>query len=231
MKRLLFRAWDKEEKMMYNWYDHKDWILDAIPWDCGDEWTERCEVMQWTGLYDCKKNFVFEGDFVIFDNREIGGEIVKGEIVWCDDRTLAPPSFGIWTSRGFFNTDFLGYIEVIGNVYETPNLLKDFKMEEKKFRIIIKADSNDADYITGDNSINERELEVVKRVSSKLITNGHNWVTSEYSSEENPFILYKDVLSKEDIEIFDDLVPYGEFGIHTILKIEVFPIPELIFKW
>ena len=113
----------------------------------------------------------------------------------------------------------------------TPNLLKDFKMEEKKFRIIIKADSNDADYITGDNSINERELEVVKRVSSKLITNGHNWVTSEYSSEENPFKLYKDVLSKEDIEIFDDLVPYGEFGIHTILKIEVFPIPELIFKW
>lgn len=59
-----FRAWDKEEKVMLRWPDEHDAILDAIPIDSGDEWTERCIVEQFTGLLDSKGREIWEGDIV-----------------------------------------------------------------------------------------------------------------------------------------------------------------------
>jgi hypothetical protein len=52
MREIKFRAWDKEEKEMLDWHNWCIEIKDAIPNDAGDEWYERCIVMQYTGFKD-----------------------------------------------------------------------------------------------------------------------------------------------------------------------------------
>ena len=80
-------------------------------------------VGQYIGLNDKKDSEIYEGDIVRLDSSEIGGEKVAGEVVFNTDQTLANLEFGIWTNRGFYRTDFLGVIEVIGNIYDNPELL------------------------------------------------------------------------------------------------------------
>lgn len=74
---------------------------------------------QFIGIMDCNKRKVYSGDRVIFDNSDIGGERVEGEVIWCDDQTLGCLGWGLWTDKGYMHTDFLGHIEVIGNIEET----------------------------------------------------------------------------------------------------------------
>ena len=68
MREIKFRAWDTVDKIMYNWHENMEWIKDAIPWDAGDEWTERCIVEQYTGRKDREKKEIFEGDKIAPQN-------------------------------------------------------------------------------------------------------------------------------------------------------------------
>lgn len=83
------------------------------------DWTKAGnKPSQWKG------KDIYEGDVVQFDNTEIGGEKYLGEVVWNDDQTLGNLSWGLWTVKGYLHTDFLGYLEIIGNVHENSELLK-----------------------------------------------------------------------------------------------------------
>lgn len=117
-----FRAWDKIDKELY--------LVDEIHWDedqldfVGDGITfmriaEKIELMQSTGLFDKNGQEIFEGD--IFGTKKDG--LLNGIIEYRED-------LGMWTNNliRYNNFERLCNVassrEVIGNIYQTPELLE-----------------------------------------------------------------------------------------------------------
>ena len=131
MRELKFRAWDKAQNKMYTGvgFDSIDSFprrlyaveVGPLPFICFED----VEIMQFTGVKDEYKVDVYEKDIIIFDNSDIGGSKYTGTIVWCNDPTLDSLGWGLWTSKGYLRTDFLGRIKIIGNEHENPELLKE----------------------------------------------------------------------------------------------------------
>lgn len=119
-----YRAWLKEEKKMVIvetidfseksiQYLEKNEIIDAYL--LRTTFLEDIELMQYTGIKDKNDVEIYEGDIIIC---KYGPEIMM-EVKWVDEgfRTL-----------GKYNGDnYVGYVknsaEVIGNIYENPELL------------------------------------------------------------------------------------------------------------
>lgn len=114
----------------------------------------------------------------------------------------------------------------------------------KKY-IIIKADTNDADYITKKTEITDEQIEQIKPVIAalqvrrdKLNEDRHknwnrwspNWETSKYGRLVTPSEMYvkPGILTEEQVQIFDEFVPYGEYGVHTIETVEILVVSEEI---
>ena len=109
--------------------------------------------------------------------------------------------------------------------------------------IVISADTNDADYIKSVNDITDEKLESIKPVIEaiknfkpyKVIKRGITWthnsnypcgeVYSKASGELSKDELYGHI---EGFNDFDNLVPYSEYGIHTIEFIKVLIVQEEI---
>jgi len=102
-----------------------------------------------------------------------------------------------------------------------------------KYLLIVKADTNDADYVYKTTEVEEKDnwfnVELIEKVSSaiKKSPQRHNWDNSEYKHkhEKDPYELYKDILTKDEIQEFEEnYCPFGEYGIHTIKSIELYEI-------
>ena len=114
-------------------------------------------------------------------------------------------------------------------------------MKKKEYEIVIKVDTNDADYITEISKISEEDINKIrplikaiknfKPYSSKL-NDGSSWKHShnypfgeclrEDLGEKEPREIYD--FDEEIFDIFEGCLPYPEYGFHTIKSITVCPL-------
>ena len=125
-----FRAWDKTlKRMIYPNNPNYQFILTDKGLSVDDltfvdtAFNEKhedidCEVMQSTGLEDKNRVEIYEGDIVSY-------------ILWLDGekRKTIVANVSVDKFRFAVNEDIYGDIEVIGNIYENPELVKELKNE------------------------------------------------------------------------------------------------------
>ena len=125
-REIKFRAWDEKRQLMIgsdypdNWADEKDeWWADndAICLTAIESAVKNpnLEVMQYTGLKDKNGKEIYESDYVKWS-----GKIY--EIKWYEKIA----GF-IMENNGIERLDIEFNSEVIGNIYENPNLTKEDK--------------------------------------------------------------------------------------------------------
>lgn len=118
-REIKFRAWDKENEEMYDvamidvetgevaYTDHPTgYNADAL--------LEQVELMQYTGLKDKNGKEIYEGDVIKAESRLWQADFKDGCFVGVDFKNVA------WDE--LVNIGY-GETEVIGNIYENPELL------------------------------------------------------------------------------------------------------------
>lgn len=105
--------------------------------------------------------------------------------------------------------------------------------------LIITADTNDGDYVTSKNVISDEKLEKIKPViqaikdfkpyGGGIRTHHHNYTIGECCrtdlGEKSAKQLYGHL---EGFNTFDNMCPYGEYGIHTIASVELLIVADEI---
>ncbi|MEK5449511.1 YopX family protein [Paenibacillus sp. FSL R7-0331] len=110
-REIKFRAWDPARKSMENCISISPFGVD----DCDRrrwEWNE-IEVMQYTGVKDCNGRVIYEGD------------IARHAVGWVGKVQYFEGSFEIEAKHQSWPINYVRgrKIEVIGNIYENPELL------------------------------------------------------------------------------------------------------------
>ena len=125
-----FRAWLKKEQKMDNEIDHISWLEDEL-YCIGDGITymvlaEDLVIMQSKGLRDNNGKEIFEGDIITngIDIVDVRNHETLGFYTMVNGREVF---FGHGTSIKEFEKDieeFTEITEIIGNIYENPELLE-----------------------------------------------------------------------------------------------------------
>ena len=113
MRQIKFRFWQKDEKFMLNWID----INPASLFEC---LTAKDSIpMQFTGLTDKNGKECYQGDILINPKKEVGLVVqYEGGFALECKRKNNTVIYIILTSGFMLNK------EIIGNLYESPELIK-----------------------------------------------------------------------------------------------------------
>lgn len=127
--KLKFRAWLKKRQEMDNEIDHISWLEDEL-YCIGDGITymvsaEDLVLMQSTGLKDKNGKEIFEGDILACKTDD---EVINLNIFWDEEHALF-----MFESKKYNEQEPLAELvenntypfEIIGNIYENPELLED----------------------------------------------------------------------------------------------------------
>ncbi len=110
MREIKFRAWDSEtDSMLYD--DPNGNCLNAK--QCG---MDHLKIMQFTGLKDKKGKEIYEGDIL----SKKGAYVVWGSSLGCWCFTFK----GDEIKTPLFYEDDFKRLEIVGNIYENPELLE-----------------------------------------------------------------------------------------------------------
>jgi hypothetical protein len=123
MKEIKFRAWIHDDKDISDGYmDNHVFIWgDTEIWIDGDvcDIDECIEIMQYTGIEDINGNLIWESDIIkgilIDDDLLCMGEIIYDELM---------AFYGLKNDAGITPLFRLSNIEIIGNKFEDPELIK-----------------------------------------------------------------------------------------------------------
>lgn len=91
----------------------------------------------------------------------------------------------------------------------------------------IKVDTNDADYVTTEMEVDEKQIKLLTEIAEALTNfemvagSKHNWPVGE-GDDTTPEELYKDILTEDHFYIMEE-VHGGEYGFHTVDSIIIFP--------
>lgn len=126
MREIKFRAWHKIHKTMYRYVEHVSYPdgssgIGLIGPFCPNN--DDVELMQYTGLKDCKGQEIFEGDILKGLRNQYGEKIEEIREVKYDESMQLMPLYDICGYDCELWMDESKY-EVIGNIYEHPELLK-----------------------------------------------------------------------------------------------------------
>lgn len=108
-----FRSWNEVDKEMLYSDDYKEFYLffqDAITGI----------IMLWTGLFDKSGKEIYEGDIVLYSMDD--DDFLQKCII-----RYYQNAFCVFNGDRFNNNIFSDAIEVISNIYQNPELLKDNK--------------------------------------------------------------------------------------------------------
>lgn len=125
MRIIKFRAWDKENKRMLS-VEEIDFYLERINGVHGiypiTQSFKNIELMEFCGLKDKNGNEIFEGDIVNIEKgrnsrarKNKGPNIEKREVLWV--LSAKQNGFNLCLNK-------VTEREVIGNIYENPELIK-----------------------------------------------------------------------------------------------------------
>ena len=123
MREIKFREYNSHWEKMYAPFT----LINAITaGGISDRYNKHSIFMQYTGLKDKNGKEIYEGD--ILNNGWVGIVEVKNGIATIEDNEMyginLVSGFYLDTERGYRHIDLDKNVEVIGNIYENPELIK-----------------------------------------------------------------------------------------------------------